>query len=164
MDTEEAVEDLDVEVDVEGLDVEDIVEDLDVVEGIGPTASAAHVSYRLLLALAKIAAYCDIPASWYGITPSTALLSSISSVDMAHPKTSSVSSPSGTSSGTLPVATTVLGEADYIIIGSGAGGLIAADRLSEGGKSVILVERGPPATYEHGGSELTSATHIDKAC
>ncbi|KAF8539515.1 hypothetical protein BDD12DRAFT_882120 [Trichophaea hybrida] len=46
---------------------------------------------------------------------------------------------------------TVLGEADYIVVGGGAGGMVAADRLSETGASVILIERGPPATYAHGG-------------
>lgn len=51
----------------------------------------------------------------------------------------------------IPVPTNVLGEADFIVVGGGAGGLVAADRLSEGGKTVVLVERGPPATYEHGG-------------
>jgi cellobiose dehydrogenase (acceptor) len=32
---------------------------------------------------------------------------------------------------------------DYIVIGSGAGGIPIADRLSEAGHSVLLVERGP---------------------
>ncbi|KAI0011650.1 putative cellobiose dehydrogenase [Xylariaceae sp. FL0662B] len=35
---------------------------------------------------------------------------------------------------------------DYIIIGSGAGGIPLADRLSEAGKSVLLLEKGPPST------------------
>ena len=45
----------------------------------------------------------------------------------------------------------MLGEADYIVVGGGASGLVAADRLSEGGASVVLIERGPPATYAQGG-------------
>lgn len=32
---------------------------------------------------------------------------------------------------------------DYIVIGSGAGGIPIADRLSEAGHSVLLVEKGP---------------------
>jgi cellobiose dehydrogenase (acceptor) len=52
-------------------------------------------------------------------------------------------------------STVVLGEADYIVVGGGAGGMVAADRLSETGASVILIERGPPATYAHGGSTDT---------
>ncbi|PWW75964.1 GMC oxidoreductase [Tuber magnatum] len=45
-----------------------------------------------------------------------------------------------------------LGEFDYIVAGSGAAGLVAADRLSETGKKVLLIERGPPSTYATGGT------------
>ncbi|KAL0571438.1 substrate-specific activator of APC-dependent proteolysis [Marasmius crinis-equi] len=41
---------------------------------------------------------------------------------------------------------------DYIVVGSGPGGIIAADRLSEAGKKVLLVERGGPSTWETGGT------------
>lgn len=41
---------------------------------------------------------------------------------------------------------------DYIVVGAGAGGLVVADRLSETGKSVILLERGGPSTGETGGT------------
>jgi cellobiose dehydrogenase (acceptor) len=41
---------------------------------------------------------------------------------------------------------------DYIVIGGGAGGIPVADRLSEAGKSVLLIEKGPPVTGEFGGS------------
>lgn len=40
---------------------------------------------------------------------------------------------------------------DYIIVGSGAGGLPMADRLSASGKSVLLIERGGPSSYRWGG-------------
>ena len=41
---------------------------------------------------------------------------------------------------------------DYIVVGSGAGGMPMADRLSEAGKSVLLIEKGPPSSYRWGGS------------
>ncbi|KAK4455359.1 cellobiose dehydrogenase [Podospora aff. communis PSN243] len=40
---------------------------------------------------------------------------------------------------------------DYIIVGSGAGGMPLADRLSEAGKTVLLIEKGPPSTGRWGG-------------
>lgn len=41
---------------------------------------------------------------------------------------------------------------DYIIVGGGAGGIPLADRLSETGKSVLLIERGPPSSGRWGGT------------
>ncbi|KAI1800067.1 putative cellobiose dehydrogenase [Daldinia bambusicola] len=41
---------------------------------------------------------------------------------------------------------------DYIIIGSGAGGIPLADRLSEAGHTVLLLEKGPPSTGIWGGN------------
>lgn len=41
---------------------------------------------------------------------------------------------------------------DYIVVGGGPGGLVAADRLSEAGKKVLLLERGGPSTAETGGT------------
>ncbi|KAK1231893.1 substrate-specific activator of APC-dependent proteolysis [Marasmius sp. AFHP31] len=41
---------------------------------------------------------------------------------------------------------------DYVVVGAGPGGIIAADRLSEAGKKVLLVERGGPSTWETGGT------------
>ncbi|KAG6833025.1 substrate-specific activator of APC-dependent proteolysis [Tephrocybe sp. NHM501043] len=41
---------------------------------------------------------------------------------------------------------------DYIIVGAGPGGLVVADRISEAGKKVLLLERGGPATWETGGT------------
>ncbi|KAK8229049.1 cellobiose dehydrogenase [Phyllosticta capitalensis] len=35
---------------------------------------------------------------------------------------------------------------DYIVVGAGAAGIPLADKLSEAGKSVLLVERGPPSS------------------
>ncbi|OAG04148.1 cellobiose dehydrogenase [Paraphaeosphaeria sporulosa] len=41
---------------------------------------------------------------------------------------------------------------DYIVIGSGAGGIPIADRLSEAGKTVLLLEKGPPSSGRWGGT------------
>jgi len=48
----------------------------------------------------------------------------------------------------LPAPTEVY---DYIVVGAGAGGIPIADKLSESGKSVLLIERGPPSSYRWGG-------------
>lgn len=40
---------------------------------------------------------------------------------------------------------------DYIVIGGGAGGIPVADKLSEAGHSVLLLEKGPASTGEWGG-------------
>ncbi|KAG7285606.1 hypothetical protein NEMBOFW57_010235 [Staphylotrichum longicolle] len=41
---------------------------------------------------------------------------------------------------------------DYIVVGSGAGGIPIADRLSEAGHKVLLIEKGPPSTGRWGGT------------
>jgi cellobiose dehydrogenase (acceptor) len=56
---------------------------------------------------------------------------------------------------------------DYIVIGSGAGGIPIADRLSEAGHSVLLVERGPLSSGRWNGTmkptwlEGTNLTRFD---
>ena len=43
-------------------------------------------------------------------------------------------------------------EADYVVVGSGAGGSVAAAELARGGASVALIEAGPwraPEDYPH---------------
>ncbi|KAJ7673976.1 hypothetical protein DFH06DRAFT_1319088 [Mycena polygramma] len=45
---------------------------------------------------------------------------------------------------------------DYIVVGGGPGGIIVADRLSEAGKKVLLLERGGPSTAETGGTYTPS--------
>lgn len=49
----------------------------------------------------------------------------------------------------VPVPT---GTYDYIVVGAGAGGIPLADKLSEAGKSVLLIEKGPPSSGRWGGS------------
>ncbi|KAG9087148.1 hypothetical protein FRC07_012892, partial [Ceratobasidium sp. 392] len=42
---------------------------------------------------------------------------------------------------------------EYIVVGAGPAGIVAADRLSEAGKSVLLIERGGPSTAQTGGTD-----------
>lgn len=63
----------------------------------------------------------------------------------------------------VPTGTTF----DYVIIGAGAGGIPLADKLSESGKSVLLIEKGPASSGRHGGTlkptwlEGTNLTRFD---
>ncbi|KAI1081234.1 carbohydrate-binding module family 1 protein [Whalleya microplaca] len=56
---------------------------------------------------------------------------------------------------------------DYVIVGAGAGGIPMADRLSEKGHSVLLIEKGPPSAGIWGGNmkplwlEKTDLTRFD---
>jgi cellobiose dehydrogenase (acceptor) len=71
--------------------------------------------------------------------------------------------------GTNPNCTTVDSSRtyDYIIIGSGAGGMPMAARLSESGASVLMVEKGPPSSGRWNGTmkpawlEGTNLTRFD---
>jgi cellobiose dehydrogenase (acceptor) len=69
---------------------------------------------------------------------------------------------------TNPNCTTVSSTTyDYIVIGSGAGGIPVADRLSEAGHSVLLIEKGPPSSGRWNGTmkptwlEGTNLTRFD---
>lgn len=44
------------------------------------------------------------------------------------------------------------GSFDYIVVGGGAAGIPVADKLSESGKSVLLLEKGPPSLGRWGGT------------
>jgi cellobiose dehydrogenase (acceptor) len=45
---------------------------------------------------------------------------------------------------------------DYIVVGAGAGGIPVADKLSEAGKKVLLIEKGPPSLGSLGGDKVTT--------
>ncbi|TCD65251.1 substrate-specific activator of APC-dependent proteolysis [Steccherinum ochraceum] len=68
--------------------------------------------------------------------------------------TSPPSGPTGPTTTTTPPSgpTVTPTPYDYIVVGGGPGGIIAADRLSQAGKSVLLIERGGPSTAETGGT------------
>ncbi|KAL3467686.1 hypothetical protein BJX64DRAFT_273740 [Aspergillus heterothallicus] len=58
-------------------------------------------------------------------------------------------------------------EYDYIVVGSGPGGMVLSDRLSEAGHKVLLIEKGPPSIGLWGGTmkpswlEGTELTRFD---
>lgn len=67
--------------------------------------------------------------------------------------TSQPTSPTSGTPTSAPTGPTVSATPyDYIVVGAGPGGIIAADRLSEAGKKVLLIERGGPSTGETGGT------------
>lgn len=94
----------------------------------------------------------------FGAPVASAVASEYSSWAELAPTPTSTPTPTTTSSGT-PTPTPPAGEPvptdtfDYIVVGGGAGGITVADRLSEDGSSVLLLERGPPSSYRWGGSE-----------
>ncbi|KAF5572589.1 cellobiose dehydrogenase [Fusarium pseudoanthophilum] len=66
------------------------------------------------------------------------------------PTSTATAEPSSTAA---PTGTPVPDETyDYVVVGGGAGGLPIADRLSEAGKKVLLIEKGPPSSGRWGGT------------
>ncbi|CAE7185711.1 hypothetical protein CFE70_006339 [Pyrenophora teres f. teres 0-1] len=59
--------------------------------------------------------------------------------------------PTPTSPGKCVGSPVPSGSYDYIVVGGGAGGIPVADKLSESGKSVLLLEKGPPSLARFGG-------------
>ncbi|KAL1862980.1 hypothetical protein VTK73DRAFT_6524 [Phialemonium thermophilum] len=64
--------------------------------------------------------------------------------------TGTCSSATATTTSSVPVPTGTT--FDYVVVGGGAGGLTVADKLSESGKSVLLIEKGPPSSGRWGGT------------
>jgi cellobiose dehydrogenase (acceptor) len=87
-------------------------------------------------------------SSWVGTSPSATPIPS------GTPTSTPISTP--TSSPTVPGVCSgspaPTESYDYIVIGGGAGGIPVADKLSESGKSVLLIERGPPSLARFGGT------------
>ncbi|KAL8416041.1 hypothetical protein RB596_006557 [Gaeumannomyces avenae] len=60
-----------------------------------------------------------------------------------------------TSTTTVPVASYTPAPTekfDYVVVGAGAGGITVADKLSEAGHRVLLIEKGPPSSGHWGGT------------
>ncbi|KAK3682730.1 carbohydrate-binding module family 1 protein [Podospora appendiculata] len=64
--------------------------------------------------------------------------------------TASCGGPTTTAIASVPVPTGLT--YDYVIVGGGAGGIPLADKLSESGKSVLLIEKGPASSGRFGGT------------
>ncbi|TRM59052.1 cellobiose dehydrogenase [Schizophyllum amplum] len=91
---------------------------------------------------------------FYGLDFSAAHASQADYDNWAAGGTGGGGSPTTTTTTTTtgPTATATPTPVDYIVVGAGPGGIIAADRLSEAGKDVLLLERGGPSTGETGGT------------
>jgi cellobiose dehydrogenase (acceptor) len=63
------------------------------------------------------------------------------------PTSTSSVSPGPTKTG-IPVPAETF---DYVVVGAGAAGIPMADKLSEAGKKVLLIEKGPPSSGRWGG-------------
>ena len=87
--------------------------------------------------------------------------------ESGYPMGNSSNSAGATGTGTVPVASATATPTtyacpknhtipnstyDYIIVGAGAGGIPMADKLAAAGKSVLLIERGPPSSGRWGGT------------
>lgn len=114
-------------------------------------ASARNTAYTDWTSLASIATATatSIDANPTGATPTTPNNASLTNAACVDGKVSSNKTY------------------DYIIVGAGAGGIPLADRLSESGASVLLIEKGPPSSGRWGGTmkpkwlEGTNLTRFD---
>lgn len=99
--------------------------------------------YGVNLASARFAGY----SAWIAAaTPTTTAVTSSTKTTIIS-STSTTTTSAAVVTGTPAPSTTY----DYIVVGGGPGGLVAADKLSQAGKSVLLIERGPPSTWATGG-------------
>lgn len=105
--------------------------------------------FGALVASARNTAY----TSWVSLATSTASTATATSNSSAT-GTGVVATATATATAAACPATNALANStfDYIIVGAGAGGIPLADKLSEAGKSVLLIEKGPPSSGRWGGT------------
>ncbi|OTB00393.1 cellobiose dehydrogenase protein [Hypoxylon sp. CI-4A] len=82
------------------------------------------------------------------VSQATATVTGSCSTATPTTTTTTTTAPTATATG-VPVPT---GTYDYIVVGGGAGGIPVADKLSEAGSSVLLIEKGPPSSGRWGGT------------
>lgn len=89
--------------------------------------------------------------SAYATLPTVATTTAATCTGAATTTTTTTSVPTATATAAckaIPANKTY----DYIVIGGGAGGIPMADKLSESGASVLLLEKGPVSTGDYGGN------------
>ncbi len=103
-----------------------------------------------LFGAAVVSARNSAYMKWTKLTTSAAPTTSASPTASTTPGTSVTVSTSATAAPTstnCPKSNPVTEQTwDYIVVGTGAGGIPLAEKLSESGASVLLIERGPPSS------------------
>ncbi|RAH78752.1 FAD/NAD(P)-binding domain-containing protein [Aspergillus japonicus CBS 114.51] len=107
-----------------------------------PFHGAGYGGFEVYLSKAKSSSY----ATWAAKAVSSTSTASASA---------SVTSPSASASASV-VATVSNTTYDYIVVGGGAAGIVAAERLAETSKKVLLIERGVAPTTELGATDALS--------
>lgn len=104
-------------------------------------------------------------SSWAALATKTVTGSCGTSTNSTSTATTTTATATATATASsVPVPTATY---DYIVVGAGAGGIPIADKLSESGKSVLLIEKGPPSSGRWGGTmrpdwlEDTNLTRFD---
>ncbi|EAW23782.1 putative cellobiose dehydrogenase [Aspergillus fischeri NRRL 181] len=106
--------------------------------------AAGFGSFEMLLGQAKSSKY----STWAAMAKSTG--GSPSSTPSASASVTAAPSRSPVASVTPTVSNSTY---DYIVVGGGAAGIVAAERLAEANKRVLLIERGVAPTVEMGASD-----------
>ncbi|KAM0143527.1 hypothetical protein ACHAO1_000628 [Botrytis cinerea] len=101
--------------------------------------------------------YHDVGANIYNLNLTAAKSAQYSTwASWASAATTPSGGNSTTGSGsnsTIPAPTTLNSTYDVIVVGGGASGIIAAERIAESGVSVLLIERGPANTVALGSTQ-----------
>lgn len=102
----------------------------------------------------------DNGCGWYQVQVASAVQASYSAWATGTPTSTPTATPSPVTSTTTTTAAYVATPVptsltyDYIVVGSGAGGIPIAEKLAASGKSVLLIEKGVASSARHGGSKL----------
>lgn len=127
---------------------------------------AGYGTFTIDLAAAKSASFAEwaaMAASYEG-TPAPGAGGNVTSPVLGGNGTARAPGGNGT---TYPTGPVTISEStyDYIVVGSGPSGLIASQRLTETGKSVLLLERGMESVASSGGQRFvpwnSSLTYYD---